>query len=155
MVGIHDARHHLPIHGQRHVDLLVPHHGRPVLVAEGVTEFDGALQLLLVRPGIEPPEVDNQHVVQADIDHDGPVPIGIVGQNIAVEHPRIALQGHGIVAATVATGHETALLRRPLIQFDPFDIRTAQRLGPVGHEDVADHFGIDFRLSLHNSVSFN
>lgn len=41
VVRLHDAEHYFLVYRKRYVDFRAFHHCRPVLVADGMTEFDG------------------------------------------------------------------------------------------------------------------
>ena len=148
-VGLHDARHHLAVDRQRDVDFRPFHYGRPVLVADSVTQFDGCMDQFVGRCSGQCREIGHQYVVELDAECDDPPIQRVIGQNVAVGELRAAFECHGIFVARLAAHDETAFLCRPLVEFDVFHTVGFRPFGPLLVVEVAD----DFRIDLHVDVS--
>ena len=67
----------------------------------------------------------------------------VVGDDVAVDHLRVAFEGHGIFVALKAFAQEAALLRRPLVEDYIVGLAVLETVGPlVVAVHVAQYFGI-------------
>ena len=70
-MGIHDGRHHLAIHGKRHVNEATLDQRRPVLIAHRMTELDAGAHRLFGRASCQLVQKHDQHIPQLDPRDDG------------------------------------------------------------------------------------
>ena len=143
-VGAHDAFHHFLVHRERHHHPAALDHGGPVLVADGMSQFEGYVDDLFGRFAGQGGQVGDQHLVEPDAQHHHAPVGGVVFKDVAVEQLRVAFERYGIFGLAVARGGKTAFLRRPLVELDGFDVGVFRAGGPFGVAEVADDGMVDF-----------
>ena len=83
-VHVHHRRHHFSVHRERHVDAVALDQGRPVLVAQRVTQLDAGAQRDLGRNSRQTVEMNDHHIAEADPCDDGAGRLLVPEQHVAV-----------------------------------------------------------------------
>ncbi len=145
IVCLHYGKHHLFVDSERHIYLRAFHHGRPVLVSDGMSQFhtpadDG----LMVFVG-ERVKVNHKHRAELYAEHNGFARFRIVIDNVAVGNLCVPPQCDGVFRPACSLCQEPALLCRPLVEEYIVYFRIFEFGFPFGITvHVAEHFGIYF-----------
>ena len=137
MVRLHHALHYLAVDRKRHIYRRPLDHGRPVLVAYGMTQLDGDMYDRLRRHRGQRGHVYGHDVVEPYAhDEHRAVPC-ILEEYVAVVDAAVAFERYCVFVAAVARRGEAALLRRPLVELDILLVRCGGALAPLGRSDVS------------------
>ena len=132
MMCLHDRKHYFLVDGKRHVDFRTFDHSGPMLVADGMSEFDRATDHCVSILVLERAHVNDEHRTQFDTKNHGFSGVRIICDHIAVDDLCMTFQSHGIFFTFKAFAEETALLSRPLVKNNIIDITALYLGGPLG-----------------------
>ena len=153
MVGVHHTLHHFLVHRKWHVNFGTFDHGRPMLVAYGMSQFytDACNVSPVFRS--QSRQVDNEYRTQFDSDNDSLLRFGMIVYDVTIVHFLVTLQGNGVFFTVGIGGYKPALLCGPLVedQFNPF--QSFQSLFPFRVVDISYDFFAGF--SIHNGSGGN
>ena len=148
MVGVHHTLHHFLVHCKWHVNFGTFDHGRPMLVAYGMSQFN--TDACNVSPVFrsQSRQVDNEYWTQFDSDNDSFLRFGMIVYDVTIVHFLVTLQGNGVFLSVGIGGYKPALLCGPLVedQFNPF--QSFQSLFPFRVVDIS----YDFFINSHGCV---
>lgn len=94
MMCVHDRIHDEAVHRHGHVHEAVLYNGWPMLVAEGMSELDAALDELIGGQLLEAAQIDDKHLAQVDFADDGLFRFFVPKEDVAVVQERVAVKGY-------------------------------------------------------------
>ena len=83
-MGVHDRGRNVPAHSDRHIDGVSLHHGRPVLVAQRMTQTHGGGKCLSSREPPQTAHIYRHHRAEAHTAHHGTAPCLVPQEDIAI-----------------------------------------------------------------------
>lgn len=148
MMSLKHTHHHLLIDREWHIHLCALHHSGPMLIADGMTKFQGdsdyGVMILICDSG----EVDHQHRIEFESQHHGPAALRIKVDHITVGNLSVSCQSHRILRAAQTLPEETRFLGSPLIKIYLINLSIDKASLPfIRLADIAEHFSIDFHSS--------
>lgn len=107
IVCLHYREHHLAVDGQGDIYLSAFDHGGPVLIAYGVSEFEGcAYDSVVILVG-DPSKVDDEYGIQFKSEHSGFTVVGVVSHDVSIYNLCVSGDSYGIFFSGCAFGKET------------------------------------------------
>ena len=113
-MGAHDRGHHVPAHSDRHIDGVSLHYGRPVLVAQRMSQTHGRGKCLASRKPAQAAHVYRHHRAEAHTAHHRTAPCLVPQEDIAIPEGMASLQRDGQRPALSRLPAQTILLGVPL-----------------------------------------
>ena len=121
MMCVHDRIHDEAVHRHGHVHEAVLYNGWPVLVAEGMSELDAALDELIGGQLLEAAQIDDKHLTQVDFADDGLFRFFVPKEDVAVVQERVAVKGYRDGLSIAGILAEPVFLSVPLAEFECID----------------------------------
>lgn len=139
MMCVHDRIHDEAVHRHGHVHEAVLYNGWPVLVAEGMSELDAALDELIGGQLLEAAQIDDKHLTQVDFADDGLFRFFVPKEDVAVVQERVAVKGYRDGLSLRVSLPEPVFLSVPLAEFECIDGGVGQAGLPRGIVAVAKY----------------
>ena len=137
----------ITVNRQRHIYLRATHYGRPMLVADGVTQLYRCVNNGLWLFAHQCPEVDNHNIAQPQPQNDHLAALLVVVEYIPIVQLCVPFQGHGVLLAATTTYYKTTLLRGPLVEVDVINVYLGAASAPLLIGNVAENLVV----YLHNA----
>lgn len=122
IVGVHDTLHHLAVNRQWNIYLRATHYGRPMLVADGMTQLNGGVDDGLWLHTSQCAEVDDHNIAKAQPQDNHLSRLLVIVEYISIVQLCVAFKCYGILLTSTTTHHETTLLGGPLVEVDVIHI---------------------------------
>lgn len=139
MMCVHDRIHDEAVHRHGHVHEAVLYNGWPMLVAEGMSELDAALDELIGGQLLEAAQIDDKHLAQVDFADDGLFRFFVPKEDVAVVQERVAVKGYRDGLSIAGILAEPVFLSVPLAEFECIDGGVGQAGLPRGIVAVAKY----------------